>query len=55
MSTSELWRPGDDVKPGGTGAEIYRPDVLKTIAEHIDKLDGELRELSLDISGMSPK
>ena len=51
MSKSVYWRPGDDVKPGGSGADIYRPDVLKTIEEHIDKLDAELRELSLDIYG----
>jgi hypothetical protein len=53
MSQADLWRPGDDVKPGGNGEKVYQPDVLKTIVEHIDKLDKDLRELSLDISGMT--
>ncbi|EKM56702.1 uncharacterized protein PHACADRAFT_183302 [Phanerochaete carnosa HHB-10118-sp] len=50
MSQADPWRPGDDAHPGGTGEEIYRSDVFKTICEAVDALDNELRELSLDIS-----
>ena len=32
---------------------IYRPEIFKTICDAIDGLDKELRDLSLDISGLS--
>ena len=55
MSQADLWRPGDKVQPGGNGQEIaFPPEVLKTITDYIDKLDRDLRDLSLDISGTPP-
>ena len=55
QSDNKVWRPDDKAKatpsrPGST--EIYRPDILETIEAKIKELDGELRELSLDIHGM---
>ena len=43
------------MQPGGNGQEIaFPPEVLKTITDYIDKLDRDLRDLSLDISGTPP-
>ena len=43
------------MQPGGNGQEIaFPPEVLKTITDYIDKLDRDLRDLSLDISGTLP-
>ncbi|KAH9832533.1 amidohydrolase [Rhodofomes roseus] len=41
----------DTEKPPSYGglSDIFRPEVLKTIEETVDKYDSELRELSLDI------
>jgi hypothetical protein len=49
------WRPDDTDRPTPakpTASEIYRPDILDHIEATIKELDGELRELSLDIHGM---
>jgi len=48
------WHPEDGaapspLKPGSS--DIYRPDVLETIANRIEELSEELRGLSLDIHG----
>ncbi|KAG6834485.1 hypothetical protein H0H93_009394 [Arthromyces matolae] len=46
-----IWRPDDNAKPipSRPNAEIYRPDILQSIEKTLKELDGELRELSLDI------
>lgn len=49
------WRPEDTAKPtpaNPNGTELYRPDILDHIEATIKELDGELRELSLDIHSM---
>jgi len=49
------WRLEDIAKPTLTrpnAADIYRPDILDHIEATIKELDGELRQLSLDIHGM---
>lgn len=49
-----FWRVGDNIDSvRGSGAEIYRPDVFEIIERTVQGLDGELRELSLDIHGAS--
>ena len=52
MSLVELWHPGDKVEPHKPGREVFSSEAWKSITESIDRLDKELRELSLDISGM---
>lgn len=50
----KIWRPDDGTHPAPAkpgSSEIYRPDVLETIEAEIKRLDGELRDLSLDIHG----
>jgi hypothetical protein len=50
----KIWRPDDGTHPAPAkpgSCEIYRPDVLETIEAEIKRLDGELRDLSLDIHG----
>jgi len=52
QSNNKVWRPDDKTQatPSRPGSiEIYRPDILETIEAKIKELDGELRELSLDI------
>lgn len=48
-----VWRPEDLGKPTPEGPfnEIYRPDILEAIETRIADLDGELRNLSVDIHG----
>lgn len=47
-----FWRPGDNVDAiQGTGKEFWRLDVYKIIEKRIEELNGELRELNLDIHG----
>ncbi|KAG6823370.1 hypothetical protein H0H93_003763 [Arthromyces matolae] len=52
-SSGEVWRPDDGAKPTPSlpenAANIYRPDILQHIEETLKELDGELRELSLNI------
>lgn len=55
----EVWRESQDEQLAPTeglrkvtNEPIYRPDILETISETINAMDGELRELSLDIHGM---
>ncbi|TFK29434.1 hypothetical protein FA15DRAFT_663972 [Coprinopsis marcescibilis] len=48
----KVWRRDDDVKPAAKKpgfSPLYREDILNTIEDKIKELDGELRELSLDI------
>jgi hypothetical protein len=54
MSTTidTMWKVGDEITVKGTGGDIYRPEFLATIEEHIKSIDEELRGLSLDISGL---
>lgn len=57
QTTGKVWHPDDKAqatpaRPGAT--ELYRPDILETIEAKIKDLDGELRELSLDIHGKVP-
>lgn len=55
ISTGKVWHPDDKAQATPTrlnSSELYRPDVLNTIEAKIRELDGELRELSLDIHGM---
>ncbi|KAG6811756.1 hypothetical protein H0H92_005953 [Tricholoma furcatifolium] len=54
-SLGPIWRPDDSTKPTPQrpNAEIYRPDIYANIEETLKELDGELRELSLDIHGMA--
>ena len=50
---AEVWRvgqPADGVQ--GNGDEIFKPEYFQTIEESIASLDGSLRDLSLDISGL---
>ena len=47
-----LWEVGQELVPQGTGADFCNPEFFKTVVENIALLDGELRELSLDISGL---
>jgi len=50
----KIWRPDDGTHPSPAkpgSSEIYRPDVLETIEAEIKRLDGDLRNLSLDIHG----
>lgn len=49
----EIWRVGQKIDVHGTGEEIYKPEFFKTVEESIDALDKTLRELSLDISGLT--
>ncbi len=52
--SSEIWRPGDQVSPHDpSNTNIHSPEVFATIERGIDSLDKELRELSLDISGLN--
>ncbi|KAG5350838.1 hypothetical protein C0989_009061 [Termitomyces sp. Mn162] len=48
-----IWRPDDGSKPipsrPDNAPNIYRPDILQNIEETLRDLDGELRELSLDV------
>jgi hypothetical protein len=56
QSNNKVWHPDDKAQatPSQPGSnDIYRPDILETIEAKIKELDGELRELSLDIHGMS--
>lgn len=59
MSPSQgtvIWRPDDDQHPSPShpgSSDIYRPDILETIEAKIQELDQQLRELSLDIHGMT--
>ncbi|KAF4612376.1 hypothetical protein D9613_003955 [Agrocybe pediades] len=54
-TTGPVWRPDDGTNPApaqpipSDSADIYRPDVLETIASAVKELDAELKELSLDI------
>jgi len=50
----KIWRPDDGTHPSPAkpgSSEIYRHDVLETIEAEIKRLDGDLRDLSLDIHG----
>jgi len=50
------WHPDDKATPAPARpgfSQLFRPDVLETIEQKIGELDGELRELSLDIHGVS--
>ncbi|RDB23724.1 Peptidase M20 domain-containing protein 2 [Hypsizygus marmoreus] len=53
QNSGPVWSPDDKAKPtpsrpdGASG--IYRPDILEHIEATIKELDGELRDLSLDI------
>lgn len=53
----EVWHPSvygvDDVVGKRTNKPVYRPEILETISEAIDALDEKLRELSVEIHGMS--
>ena len=49
---TKLWRPGDKIDVHGTGAEIHNPALFETVENSIEALDKDLRELSLDISGL---
>lgn len=53
QSSGPVWGPDDTTKPTpsrpGGAKDIYRPDILENIESTIKQLDGELRELSLDI------
>lgn len=53
-SSGVAWRPEDTAKPTPArpnASDIYRPEILDHIESTIKELDGELRELSLDIHG----
>ncbi|KAG6882421.1 hypothetical protein C0993_010605, partial [Termitomyces sp. T159_Od127] len=51
--SGSVWRPDDGSKPTPSRPDnvpnIYRLDILQNIEETLKELDGELRELSLDI------
>ncbi|KXN82377.1 Peptidase M20 domain-containing protein 2 [Leucoagaricus sp. SymC.cos] len=50
--TNNVWRPEDKAKPAPQDPHpdrIYKPEVLATIEDKINKLSDELRALSLDI------
>ena len=49
---TKLWRPGDKIDVHGNGAEIHDPALFETVESSIEALDKDLRELSLDISGL---
>ncbi|KAF5384097.1 hypothetical protein D9615_003262 [Tricholomella constricta] len=53
QTTGPVWHPDDKAIPTPTRPngekDIYRPDILEHIEATIKELDGELRELSLDI------
>lgn len=55
-SDFKVWRPDDTAQPtprqpGST--QLFRPDILETIEAKIKEMDAELRELSLDIHGIT--
>jgi len=52
-SANRVWRPDDGTSPAPPlpATDIYRPDILETIASRIKEIDGELKALSLDIHG----
>ena len=53
---SKAWRPYDTAEPTPLRAgssQLYRPDILETIEAKIKEIDAELRELSLDIHGIT--
>jgi hypothetical protein len=53
---SKVWRPDDTAQATPTrpgSSELYRPDILETIEAKIKQMDAELRELSLDIHGIT--
>ncbi|KAK2460080.1 hypothetical protein APHAL10511_007914 [Amanita phalloides] len=50
--SSPVWRPEDTSKPGPArpgSSELFRPDILEFIDNHIEQCSQELRVLSLDI------
>ena len=47
-----LWEVGQELTVQGTGEEIYKPEFFETVQKAIELLDKDLRELSLDISGL---
>ena len=54
-SNLKVWRPDDPAQPAPAqpgSSQLYRPDILETIEAKIKEMDGELRELSLDIHGI---
>ncbi|KAG6827534.1 hypothetical protein H0H92_011413, partial [Tricholoma furcatifolium] len=52
-SNGPVWAPNDGTKPTPSqpnrASDLYRPDILQHIEETLRDIDGELRELSLDI------
>lgn len=55
-SNAKVWRPDDNEQPTPRKpgfSQLYRPDILETIEAKIKEMDAELRELSLDIHGIS--
>ena len=48
----KMWRPNEKIDVHPTGAEIHDPAVFAAVESSIDALDEDLRELSLDISGL---
>ncbi|GLB39890.1 putative peptidase dimerisation domain containing protein [Lyophyllum shimeji] len=54
-NSGPVWSPEDKAKPASTQPDrvedLYRPDILEHIEATVKDLDGELRQLSLDIHG----
>ena len=52
----KFWSVGEDIQPSPLPqASLWNSDLWTTVEEEVDVLDASLRELSLDIHGMSTR
>ena len=52
---AKLWKLNDQVDVHGSGADLHDPKVFETIETSVEALNGDLRALSLDISGLGDR